>query len=318
MEAIILGLYACIVWLIFFKFKLLPWNTVSKVIVFTIPVVGMITLILLLNVFSPSSSNVLVVRNSIGIVSQVKGRVVEVPVKINQQVKKGDVLFKIDPTQYQATANAVRAKLNLAKLRLAENQALVQSGAGNRFDLEKAEADYAELKEQLISAEYDLAQTTMLAPSDGTVVHVQLRPGAYVAAFPIASVMTFLEDTPQIYALFNQNELHQIAVGNEAEFYIPSLPGQILKAKVESVILAEGQGQLGVSGNLPNTGIREIAANRFAVKLSLDDSNNQLLLPAGAVGDGAVYTDHLAFLHIIRKVMLRVSTKLNYIIPKLH
>jgi len=43
-----------------------------------------------------------------------------------------------------------------------------------------------------------------------------------------------------------------------------------------------------------------------------------LLLPAGAVGDGAVYTDHLAFLHIIRKVMLRVSTKLNYIIPKLH
>ena len=62
-------------------------------IVFTIPVVGMITLILLLNVFSPSSSNVLVVRNSIGIVSQVKGRVVEVPVKINQQVKKGDVLF---------------------------------------------------------------------------------------------------------------------------------------------------------------------------------------------------------------------------------
>jgi hypothetical protein len=53
MEAIILGLYACIVWLIFFKFKLLPWNTVAKVIVFTIPVVGMITLILLLNVFSP-------------------------------------------------------------------------------------------------------------------------------------------------------------------------------------------------------------------------------------------------------------------------
>ena len=84
------------------------------------------------------------------------------------------------------------------------------------------------------------------------------------------------------------------------------------------MILAEGQGQLGVSGNLPNTGIREIAANRFAVKLSLDDSNSQLLLPAGAVGDGAVYTDHLAFLHIIRKVMLRVSTKLNYIIPKLH
>ena len=37
-----------------------------------------------------------------------------------------------------------------------------------------------------------------------------------------------------------------------------------------------------------------------------------------AVGEGAVYTDHMVFLHVIRKVMLRVATKLNYIVPKLH
>lgn len=318
MEALILSIYAGIVWLIFFKYKLLPWNTVAKVIVFTIPVVGMITLILLLNIFSPSSSNVLVIRNSVGVVSQVKGRVIEVPVTVNQRVKKGDVLFKIDPTQYQASVNALSAKLKLAKLRVQENQALVSSGAGNRFDLEKAEADLAELSAQTIGVQYDLDQTIVRAPSDGTIVNVQLRPGAFVAAFPIASVMTFMEDAPQIYALFNQNELHQIAVGNEAEFYVPSFPGQILKARVESVILAEGQGQLNASGNLPTTGLREISPNRFAVKLVMDDRHAELLLPAGAVGDGAVYTDHLAFLHVIRKVMLRISTKLNYIIPKLH
>jgi RND family efflux transporter MFP subunit len=318
MEALLLGIYAGIVWLIFFKFKLLPWNTVAKVIVFTIPVVGIVTLILLLNVFSPSSSNVLVVRNSVGIVSQVKGRVTEVPVTINQRVKKGDVLFKIDPIQYQASVSALKAKLNLAKLRLNQNQELLKSGAGSLFDLEKSQADVAELQEQLLSAQYDLDQTIVVAPNDGTIVNVQLRPGAFVAAFPIASVMTFMEDAPQIYALFNQNELHQIKAGNEAEFYIPSFPGEILKAKVESIIMAEGQGQIGVSGNLMNTGLREIPVNRFAVKLVMDDRHAELLLPAGAVGDGAVFTDRLAFLHIIRKVMLRISTKLNYIIPKLH
>ena len=318
MEALILGIYAGIVWLIFFKYKLLPWNTVAKVIVFTIPVVGMITLILLLNIFSPSSSNVLVIRNSVGIVSQVKGRVTEVPVTVNQRVKKGDVLFKIDPTQYKAAVNSVSAKLKLAKLRVQENQALVKSGAGSRFDLEKAEADLAELSEQNLSLQYDLDQTIVRAPNDGIIVNVQLRPGAFVAAFPIASVMTFMEDTPQIYALFYQNELHQIEVGNEAEFYVPSFPGNILKAKVESIILAEGQGQLNASGTLPTTGLRDITPNRFAVNLVMDDRHAELLLPAGAVGDGAVYTDHLAFLHIIRKVMLRISTKLNYIIPKLH
>ena len=186
------------------------------------------------------------------------------------------------------------------------------------FDLEKAEADLIDLQEQFKHAQYDLEQTVNRAPADGVIVNVQLRPGAYVAAFPVSSVMTFMEDAPQIYALYKQNELHQIAPGNEAEFYIPSLPGQILKAKVESVIYAEGQGQLNVSGNLPTIGLRDISANRFAVKLVLDDSKNYPLLPAGAVGEGAVYTDSMAFLHVIRKVMLRVATKLNYIIPKLH
>ena len=318
MEALLLSIYAGIVWLIFFKYKLLPWTTTAKVIVITIPVVGMITLILLLNVFSPSSGDVIVVRNNVGIVSQVKGRVIEVPVKINQRVKKGDVLFKIDSTQYQAQANSIKAKLDLAKLRVSENKQLVDAGAGNRFDLEKAEADLLDLQEQFRHVQYDLEQTINRAPADGVIVNVQLRPGAYVAAFPISSVMTFMEDTPQIYALYKQNELHQIAPGNEAEFYIPSLPGQIIKAKVESVIYAEGQGQLNVSGNLPTIGLRDIAVNRFAVKLILDETKNYPLLPAGAVGEGAVYTDHMVFLHVIRKVMLRVATKLNYIVPKLH
>jgi multidrug resistance efflux pump len=288
MEALLLSIYAGIVWLIFFKYKLLPWTTTAKVIVITIPVVGMITLILLLNIFAPSSGDVIVVRNNVGIVSQVKGRVIEVPVKINQRVKKGDVLFKIDSTQYQAQANSIKAKLDLAKLRVSENKQLVDAGAGNRFDLEKAEADLLDLQEQFRHVQYDLEQTINRAPADGVIVNVQLRPGAYVAAFPISSVMTFMEDTPQIYALYKQNELHQIAPGNEAEFYIPSLPGQIIKA------------------------------NRFAVKLVLDETKNYPLLPAGAVGEGAVYTDRMVFLHVIRKVMLRVATKLNYIVPKLH
>ena len=39
MEVLLLGIYSFFVWLIFFKFKWLPWNTVSQVIVITIPIV---------------------------------------------------------------------------------------------------------------------------------------------------------------------------------------------------------------------------------------------------------------------------------------
>ena len=40
MEILLLAIYSFFVWLIFFKFKWLPWNTVSQVIVITLPVIG--------------------------------------------------------------------------------------------------------------------------------------------------------------------------------------------------------------------------------------------------------------------------------------
>ena len=101
MDALILGLYAFFVWLIFFKFKWLPWNTTSMVIVITIPVVALTLMILLLNVFAPSSADVRVIKYVVNVVPQVRGRVLEVPVEPNRLVKKGEVLFRIDPTPYE-------------------------------------------------------------------------------------------------------------------------------------------------------------------------------------------------------------------------
>jgi len=59
-------------------------------------------------------------------------------------------------------------------------------------------------------------------------------------------------------------------------------------------------------------------AGRFPVRLTVDEKDKDLFLPAGAVGDGAIYTDHLAAIQIIRKVILRIGTKLDYLILKLH
>jgi multidrug resistance efflux pump len=90
MEIIILGIYSFFVWLIFFKFKWLPWNIVSQVTLAIIPIVGIATMILLLNVFAPSSADARVFKYTIPIVSQVRVRVVAVPVEEgNRLVKKG-------------------------------------------------------------------------------------------------------------------------------------------------------------------------------------------------------------------------------------
>ena len=81
MEVILLGIYASIVWLIFIKFKLLPWTTPWKVGVAIFPVVVLAATILLLNIFAPTTTDVRVVKYVVPIVAQVKGRVIEVPVR---------------------------------------------------------------------------------------------------------------------------------------------------------------------------------------------------------------------------------------------
>ena len=80
MEVLLLGIYSFFVWLIFIKLKWLPWNTKSQVTVALIPIVAMAALILALNVVAPSSSDVRVYKYTVPIVSQVRGRVIEVPV----------------------------------------------------------------------------------------------------------------------------------------------------------------------------------------------------------------------------------------------
>src|SRR3954468_20185516 len=116
MDILLLGIYAFFVWLIFIKLKWLPWNITSQVIVVTIPIVALTVMILTLNVVAPSSAKLRVFKYTIPIVSQVKGRVLEVPIQEgNRLVHKGDVLFRVDPTPYQLDVDNLAAQLAVAQ-----------------------------------------------------------------------------------------------------------------------------------------------------------------------------------------------------------
>lgn len=318
MEALLLGIYATIVWLIYFKYKLLPWTTPHKVTVVIIPVVALTLLVLLLNVFAPTSSDVRVVKYVVQIVPQVRGRVIEVPAAGNRPMKKGEVLFRIDPTPYELDTKRIAAQLALAQTRLKQTRALAATGAGSRFDEERYESDVRQLQAQLDQARWDLSQTTVYAPADGTPINVQLRPGSFLVAAPFVQAMSFVEDEYQVIALFHQNELTQVAPGNEAEIVLPTYPGDIIKATVDSIVWAQGQGQLPLSGTVPQTGAAPLPPGRFAVKLAIAEKDRARFLAAGALGNAAIYTEGMAPLHIIRKVILRVGSYTNYLILKLH
>src|SRR6476620_7624345 len=149
MEIILLGIYAFFVWLIFIKLKWLPWTTPWKVAVAIFPVVAIAALLLLLNVFAPTTSDVRVVKYVVPIVSQVRGRVVEVPVENNRPVKKGDVLFAIDATPYQNEVSSLSAQLTSAEAKVGAD---LEKLAEARAKLTDAQSSEQELKEQLNQA----------------------------------------------------------------------------------------------------------------------------------------------------------------------
>ena len=178
-----------------------------------------------------------------------------------------------------------------------------------------SEAQVDTTRAQLETARWELSQTTVLAPGNGTMVNVMLRPGFFVAGMPFNEVMTFIDEEYQIFALFGQNELHQVEPGNHAEITLDTYPGRVIKAHVDSVIWAQGQGQIEASGDLPRTTFVP-PPGRFPVKLVVGEHDRSVFLAAGARGSAALYTEHLTLVHVIRKVLLRVASYLDYVIIK--
>jgi multidrug resistance efflux pump len=393
MELILLGIYSYIVYLIFFKFKWLPWNFVSQVIVITIPIVGLTLLILLLNIVAPSSADVRVVNYVTAVNARIQGMVVDVPITPNQQIKKGEVLFRLDPrpieieiasAQAQIEAleaqllsagasstgfgeqlrnargarDAVAAQLRLAQERERQTRELAATGAGSRYDYEQAQANLRNLqgqldaavatersaqakvgarntkgdqdvvadvkaqiekaRAQLADAQWRLEQTVYRAPTDGTVVSLSLRPGAMAVPFPLSPAMTFVEDEQWVMAIFKQNEVRKIKPGQEAEIALRMYPGRIVKCKVESIMWATAQGQLPIGFASNMAGVAPIPPNSLAVRLLKDKKDVDLFMASGAGGIGAVYTDSGVPIHILRKILIRVSAKLDWLILKLH
>jgi multidrug resistance efflux pump len=216
----------------------------------------------------------------------------------------------------RATEQQVREKLaGRVKGDLASVAEVKAQIATAQAQVQVSQAQVDTTRAQLENARWDLSQTTVVAPGNGTMVNVMLRPGFFVAGMPFNEVMTFVEDEYQIFALFGQNELHQVAPGNEAEITLDTYPGRVIKAHVDSIIWAQAQGQLEASGDLPRTTF-VAPPGRFPVKLVVGERDHALFLAAGARGSAAIYTEHLAMVHIIRKVLLRVASYLDYVIIK--
>ena len=312
MIVFLLNVYLLILFLLVW-FKVVPFNLFWKIS----PII--VLLVLLVGLFIPMgwgapSGPLLVVRNSVAIVPDVAGEVIDVPVSANSPLKAGDVLFRIDPIPFDAQVKALEAQLKLAETRLSEMSRLAATAAGRQFDVEQRQAEVDQLRAQVEGARWNLDKTTVRAPADGYVTNLALRKGARVSSLPLSPVMAFIDTSdaiigaqvPQIYARY-------IEVGQPVEMTFKLFPGHIFTGKVEAVLQAVATGQVQVSGQAVTP--KEVTSAPFVIRIAIDDEAIVAKLPAGSTGDAAIFTDHVKAAHVIRRVMLRMIAITNYVNP---
>ena len=181
----------------------------------------------------------------INVAADVNGYVVNVPVKDNQLVKKGDVLLEIDPEHYEIAVKQAESLVASRKAtwemrkqnarRRADMDNLVISrenrdDAGNIAD--SALADYQHAQAQLDAAKLNLKRTKVVATVDGYVTNLNVHPGDYArVGDPKMAVID--KDSFWVYGFFEETKLPHIRVGDTAELQMMS--GEVLKGHVESI-----------------------------------------------------------------------------------
>lgn len=309
MIVVLLNIYLALLFILV-KLRVVPFNLFWKVSPALVFLILMIGLFIPMNWGAPQGP-ALVVRNSVAIIPDVAGEVIDVPLTPNRRLKAGEVLFKIDPIPFQSQVDALQAQLKFQETRLAEMSQLQSHGTGRTFDVEERQASVDQLKAQLAGAQWNLEKTTVRAPADGYVTNLALRKGARVATSP---VMAFIDTSDTIIgAEINQIDARYIAPGQSVEVTFKYAPGQVFTGKVESVLQAIASGQTQVSGAAVTP--TSIQSAPFIVRIRLDDQAFAASLPAGATGDAAIFTDRVTAAHIIRRVLLRQIAITNYVNP---
>ena len=144
---------------------------------------------------------------SVEIRPRVSGYIQEVRFKSGQLVKKGDVLFVIDPRWNQAVFDQRQAEYDEAKSQADRIEALLKNNAISKEEADTRRAHYEEAKAALDSARLDLEYTEVRAPIDGRVSRELLTVGNYVSGTAgSASLLTTIVSVDPVYVYADIDE----------------------------------------------------------------------------------------------------------------
>ncbi len=235
-----------------------------------------------------------------------------------------DLYERSRPLVEKGVISQMQFKQTEEKFFAAQSQAQAALSEAERAALEAAAAiegvntEVARLQAELDTARYELEQTVVRAPTDGVVVQLFLRPGMYAVPLPLRPVMVFMHNEEARFAgAFLQNSSQRIIEGSEAEVVLPAVPGRFFKAKVVSAGAYIPQGQLVASGTLVDP--EQIKGDgRVIVGIEFQEDLSKYHIVPGSTGTVAIYTHHMHHLGVMRKVLMRMQSWMNYLFSDGH
>ncbi len=175
----------------------------------------------------------------------------------------------------------------------------------------------AAIQAELDQARYYLDNTLMVAPEDGYIINLQVRPGMVAGEIRFGAIASFIADADRyLLANYFQENLKFVKPGQAVEVALDLYPGQIFTGKVEAIWQGSGAGQMLPSGTLPNFQYvsTELPQGQFAVAIRMDGAD-QSRFPIGTQGRAAIYTNPKSAFVVLRKIGIRSYTWLNFIYP---
>ncbi len=184
--------------------------------------------------------------NIVGIAPRVAGPIIQIPIQDNQAVKKGDLLFEIDPATFEAAVSNAAAKLKQAQAaeieaqqELARQMSLYETKTNDLRDVQNAQdnyaaavADTAAAQATLQSANLNLGYTKVFAPVDGYLTNVNTSAGTYVNE---GQQLLALVDSSSFWiaAYFKETQLAHIREGAKARMTLMGhdfepFPGEVV------------------------------------------------------------------------------------------
>ena len=201
------------------------------------------------------------------------------------QAKQNVLVLKADWDEARQKVIRIQSELEYAKYQEGLYQALARQGAGPDEDfqkwtaqvkadeasvgeaqaeVERARLNYssevggvntsvAALESQLALARFYLDNTILVAPEDGHIINLQVRPGMVAGDVRLGAIASFICDSDRyLLATYFQENLKFVKPGQLVEIAMNLFPGQIFRGKVDAVWRGSGEGQLLPSGTLPN------------------------------------------------------------------